>query len=283
MTRLFFACCLVVTIIAFAHFTLYDKAFSQELKGRILKRVTYENEPISFTSIKLQGTRTGTQLFFDTEFIAGDYWLREIFFELQNISGKDIAALEVGIVLRIKGRKLPTGLTMNYGSIHEIEKGTLSVPIIKPNGTIALKLTDYMFGVLEKRLKGYDSLSNITKVSVYPSFVLFSDGTMWVAGSILYPDKDTNNKWIPGSFETSLTRGQSQKNISQGFCQCGGPQTQIEVCCQSETCSISYQRNSIVCNGGSWFCCAVEGPWCDCFGGSCLTCFFVNCETGVCI
>lgn len=165
---------------------------SQEMKVKLLKKVSYQNEPLNFVNIK----NKANPVYLDTEFVADDYWLRDTTFEIQNVSDQNIVAFEISMVVpRTKGRERPTGLIINYGNLLQIERGKITVPPVPPGGKVELKVLNDVFSNWEKLVTAQDQLSNVNKAHIFISDVLFEDWTRWVAGDILYQNPDNKKEW----------------------------------------------------------------------------------------
>ncbi len=200
---------LTISIIGFAVTAIPSQGeqASQESKNRVIKKREYADEPIRFSSIKVKGNEVNLGV----EFAGDDNWLRDISLEIQNVSGKNIVAVEVNIIVNnIKGRIYPTGIPLKYGHMPAPENKSALPQALLLNEKVTLTVASDMFSVLEQRVKERDSLSNIIKVELYPAYVLFEDGIMWAGGQTLYPNKEGNSSWGASrdkSHNTSQSKG----------------------------------------------------------------------------
>lgn len=170
---------------------------------------------------------------------------------------------------------------MSYVSAPDLKNRRLTRTNILTGGRVSLKLTDEMHKVLENRVRVQDSLSNITKAIIFPSFVLFTDNTAWVGGTTLYPEPGKENSWVPKELTLNTSTEHALiANSKTAVCEdCGSPTSSIEICCINGGCSISYYRQGMVCSGASQRCCPYQGPACECFPGTyCTQCMYANCH-----
>jgi hypothetical protein len=214
-------------------------ALSQEQGSKVLTKLPeFDNTPIRISNIRLNG-RT---LSIKERFMSNDQWLKRVEFEIQNISDKNIIALELVLLVQTEKSPNPFGLSIRYGMVDFINGNTIirnaipglddigdsgvgSVSVISPNSTVTLRCSDEEFAKLQNLLSS--GISKIDSASIYIAMVAFDNKTIWRGGHILEKDK-TNNRWVPQdkvskSQPPSLLKQSSPQLNSSSFAQLDRP------------------------------------------------------------
>jgi hypothetical protein len=264
----------------------------------------FKNTPIRISSVKYNKN----ELALDSKFLADDQWLKQIDVEMENISGKNIIAVEFVFLVDVPGRPNPVGLPVSYGTVDIIsdnytKRGVIpgiegadalgkfnSFRKIVQGGKSVLTVRQDTFDALKESV---DSLALITSASLYISSVVFDDKTMWKGGEILVPDESSPELWVPQQ-DTSTSKGQlpfksAPSSIDTAACICGAPQTNNnEVCCSVNevpggSCASFYHHDTLNCNSGNSKCTTYDSVWhCKCFEPreACRNCAYSPCDSG---
>jgi hypothetical protein len=132
---------------------------SQEQRPKKLTKFSgFNNTPIRISNIRLNDQT----LSLEEIFMSDDQWLKRVEFEIQNISDKNIIALELVLLVQTEVSPDPFGLSIRYGivdiangntvirgvipGLDDIENfGVGRVPVISPNSTLTLRCSDEEF------------------------------------------------------------------------------------------------------------------------------------------
>ncbi len=220
-------CSISITLLMAISCLIFSRnALSQEQGPKILTKYPgFDNTPIRISNIRLNDQT----LSFDEPFTSDNQWLKRIDYEIQNISDKNIIAIELVILIKATERANPIGLSVRYGVVDLINgnatmRGAIpgledignsrvgSVPVISPNSKVILRYPNDEFDKLQNTVP---SISTINSAAVYISMVAFDNKTMWRGGHILEKDP-IDNKWMPqGKASKSQPRSQLKQSSLQ--------------------------------------------------------------------
>lgn len=184
-----------------------------QAKERTLKKVSYRDEPVSITKLKVKGTRVG----FNQKFITDDDdWFRNLTVSVNNTSSKTVVFIDLMLTF-----PAPEGATQERAaSDHMIyghyppppgETGTLhpDQPPLKPGDRATLVLTDYEG--TRRFLDQVGKPKSIKEIEVRISEVVFDDGKKWSGGMLFRRDPNNPNIWLP----EPMPRGSVKENPAQ--------------------------------------------------------------------
>lgn len=176
-------------------FTVFAQVKNKQEK--IIKKVTFDNEPIEFLKLESDGKTVKP----DEKFIQEDDWLKDFTIKFKNISGKPIVFVSIVILFPETGPNgLPMSYPLNYG-VHPLSKiiNKDKLRLLAPNNTAEVKLSDEDFKQLKQFLLSRNLLSDLTEVNFRITSVHFEDGTHWAGGTYWIPDPDKAGRFIPAS------------------------------------------------------------------------------------
>lgn len=171
-------------------------------KEKVIKKVSFDNEPIEFLKLESDGKAVKPS----EKFIQEDDWLKDFTIKFKNISGKPITYVSIVLLFPETG---PNGLPMSY----PLRYGVLPLPakygvqpkvvnkeqakLLAPNDTAEVKLSDENFKALKQFLLSRSLLSDLTEVNFRIMSVEFEDGTHYVGGTYWTPDPMNAGKFMP--------------------------------------------------------------------------------------
>lgn len=138
---------------------------------------------------------------FETKFQDSGDWLRRTAFEVENISDKEIIALQI----RLKFPETQaTGNEMNYtfmlgnrpGLPPNVPKNTLPPLSLKKGEKVAIRLASE-YDRMAKFIATRTDITTLNKVQLEASFIFFSDGTAFRIGTFLRQDPTNASRWLP--------------------------------------------------------------------------------------
>ena len=147
--------------------------------------------------VKITNVKTGGRTYaFDERFLAAGDWLADMRLTVQNISGKTIKAVLLGLHFP---ETVNTGIGMvsssRYGPHPITQAENDREPAVGPDKTFEIRIDHEKPGLkrfLETR-QGFDSISRIT---VQLDYVEFDDGTRWSGGQYMKQDPENSKRWI---------------------------------------------------------------------------------------
>jgi hypothetical protein len=175
------------------------KNTTQEQKRVIEKWPSYSGEPVNITTVKnYRGIVEVGKKFSDN-----DNWFEELTISVENVSGKDITYIGIGLMYvrpESQATELPLGDTINYGDRVAALKGS-ALPIkFKSSSGVAvinIKMTAQQYSSTRALLQKVGYPANIKELKIYIEEVLFSDGSAWSAGKWFERDPNDPDKLVP--------------------------------------------------------------------------------------
>lgn len=154
---------------------------------RKIDKMSWRTEPLKILKTKTKGR----QIEIGKNFDEGDDWLKGLVVTVQNISDKAIARIVLDLTFpRLEGpsTEIPTYTIRMMFGLEPTDDGAETLKLVQPNETVDVKLLEVNLPFIAEDLKqlGYPEQINRARISI--GSVTFSDGTMWVGETILYPD-----------------------------------------------------------------------------------------------
>ena len=282
---------LVLVPICFAAGTLTGESADTNptaAKQRVVKRWAFASEPILLTNLQSKGLNVLS----GEPFAADDEWFKGLRFDIENQSTQPIAFLRVYVLLYdVKGYDGALGIPLQWGQPPTLRGGRVVSNPINPlarGSKITLSVTEEMYERIKGLVEKKDSIANVSEVRLLTSSVIYTDGTMWKGGSLLYPDetragvwtekKDElakNSSYLPsnGAFayanvEASASTYAGCKRVSGSF---------FLQCCSGE-CHVTVERTTFASNPGCAMPVAVTVSCQPCSFATCLTQEAAPCE-----
>ncbi len=164
--------------------------------SKTIERRRVPTDPLDISSGQISvGKDKSVRL--NEKFEGSDDWLSEIVFELTNTSKKDIIFFELHVNFP---ETKSSGNEMSYGFYFGLRPGVpgpKAEPLsLMPDQNLTVAFADKydrMKSFLEKR----HTVESLRKVELVTGFVVFSDGTAWIAASFYRQDPDNPRRYIP--------------------------------------------------------------------------------------
>ena len=116
-------------------FTAFAQTKSKSEK--IIKKVSFENEPIEFVGLESDEKEIKQ----DEKFVREDDWLKDFTIKFKNISDKPITFISIVLLFPETGPNgQPMSYALNYGS-RQSSKNSNKTDILSPNNTAEVKLS----------------------------------------------------------------------------------------------------------------------------------------------
>lgn len=161
---------------------------------KIIEQAFTINPQVKVLQIK-DGDKT---LKFNESFEGDEIWLKNLSFQLENISKKPITVLQININFP---ETKASGNLMSY----PIVIGRMPVPdlpvkkaplLLKEKETLEIS-TKEDYDRIVKFIERRQPFSTITKVQFEIGFIVFEDNTSWAAGQFSRQDPNNPRRWIP--------------------------------------------------------------------------------------
>ncbi len=168
---------------------------TQEQDRIIKKRYSYPNEPLRITTVRNQ--RGIIEL--GKKFSDSDDWYKELTVSVENISGKEITYISIGLTLvrpENQAKELPLGHSIMYGNRVAALKRSAK-PIEFKYASIDIKLSEQNYDSIKTMLKNVGYPSSINAIEINIEDVIFGDGTAWATGTWFDRDPNDPDKLIP--------------------------------------------------------------------------------------
>jgi hypothetical protein len=164
-------------------------------KQRVVKRWAFASEPILLTNVRAQNA----SVLSNKPFAADDEWLRGLRFDVLNKSLQSIAFVKVHVLLYgVKGYEGALSIPLQWGEPPLLSGGAVvSQPMdsLAPGNKVSLAVTAEMYARVKGMVEKQDTMANVSEVRLLTSSVMYTDGTVWKGGSLLYPDEKRAGVW----------------------------------------------------------------------------------------
>jgi hypothetical protein len=171
----------------------YPRAQHRE---KAIKELPYPNQPAEIVNIKVKGKAIKSNEKFEGE----SDWLKNVTFEVKNVSKKPITFIRVDIDFpetRATGRLMLHQIFL--GQNPEATSTLGNVPLhLMPEKSLKVSLVS-QHDRIERLLKlRYPSVENMNEINIALGDAIFDDGTAWSGGNIFKrnPDPNSPRKWI---------------------------------------------------------------------------------------
>jgi hypothetical protein len=164
-------------------------------KQRLIRRWAFASEPVSVTGLEAKGRSVQS----DRLFAADDEWIKGLRFDVENTSMQAIAYLKVHVLLYgVKGYGNALSIPLQWGEPPSLRGGEVVSKVGNPlaaGGHVSLSVNEEMYARIKAMVEKNDSMANVCEVRLLTSSVMFTDGTVWKGGSLLYPDETRAGVW----------------------------------------------------------------------------------------
>lgn len=163
-------------------------------------KLAYSRKP----QLKISNLKTGQKAReFDESFVEAEDWLKNLSFQLENVSGKSIVHLVVNINFP---ETKATGSMMSYGITFGQRPGSKirhkpEPMLLKPNEILEVSLNNE-YEKIVKFINSRQSIGSIREAQLEIDFIVFEDKIAWSSGSFMRQDPSNPNRYIP--LETNL-------------------------------------------------------------------------------
>lgn len=166
-------------------------------KIRKIEKRSIKNEPIELVSARV-GSKAFTK---ENQILADKDWLKNLEFDLKNISGKTIVYAEVQIEVGRQGKmQYPLLLPLIFGQIPQSESQSLStytavesLKVLKPNDSVKISIEPSTLEKFTTIFMPQNEITEIEQVRFYFDFIIFDDGLAWSRGRLMR--RNSSNKW----------------------------------------------------------------------------------------
>lgn len=195
---------------------LVSIADAQE-KLRIIRETVLDSSPVIVVSRQVGDKPVDRKHKNRHGIIAGSNWLKQLVFDVKNVSNKNITYISLELVIPktgkmehngrvvrfVFGNRVASAATANRDSSHPLE-------LLKPADVVKLKINDSERTSLETYLNKYE-VQEVENITIDIREVHFDDGTGWSLGIELRQDPLAPQNWNP------LIRGQTKNQRSSSF------------------------------------------------------------------
>ena len=172
--------------------------YAQDSK-KIVRLAPTINPQLKFSDVKI-GEKSVS---LDEDFDAGNNWIENLSFNLENVSDKPIVFLNVNLNFP---ETRTTGNLMSYGKSFGLRPGSKlkssnEPMVLKPGETLKVVLDnekDRIYKFINER----QPVQTIHKIELEIGFVIFEDKTAWTAGAFLRQDVNDSDRYVPIKIET---------------------------------------------------------------------------------
>jgi hypothetical protein len=159
------------------------------------KQMTFPNEPIEISDLKLKGKVVSI----DTKLKEKDDWLNGLTFKIRNKSGKRIVYLSLHILLpetRTAPNQPVLAFPLKYGADPILSRQpTVDAPL-GINDEIEFRIVGPEYENLKQFVEKKTPLKNINFINIDIVMAIFDDDTAWDSGSILRRDPNNPRRWV---------------------------------------------------------------------------------------
>lgn len=167
---------------------------TKDQNERKIKKLTFDNEPVDVISLK----NSQRVLDLDKKFTQNIDWLKDLTIKFKNKSDKAITYFKVELDFpETKASGNIMAFPLSYGFSPAASVKNKKVDAIKPEEDFELTLDDKKLESLKEFIEKRHPLDSLSEIDLRIVFILFDDGTGWSSGSMMRPDPNNSNKFIP--------------------------------------------------------------------------------------
>jgi hypothetical protein len=166
-------------------------------QDRVVSKMWRKPAPLKLRVIK---TRKG-EVKLDQKFADGDDWLKSLSIVLENVSGKTITYVEVGLLFprdaEVLGKTPPLYHTLMYGHHPKAPAAALlNVPplALKPGESITIALSDFDYSYITDNWRKLEPSRSIKDIRLHLYEIFFNDDTGWRVGHWLLNSSDIKER-----------------------------------------------------------------------------------------
>jgi len=174
-----------------------------ETQDRVLKYSKMSNEP----PLEIFNLKTGGRpIVFGEKFRAGNEWVKELSFDVQNVSGRTITHFEVGVFMLSSKPRTPGGsVTMfSYGSNTRFPDVPPTARMA-PGETVHVTYSDESYKSFESMSRSIE-LVDVTEITLRLDVAMFDDDTAWNLGNLARRDPSNPMAWVALGEKSALPK-----------------------------------------------------------------------------
>lgn len=153
----------------------------------------YQNEPVSISNINVQGNPVSI----NSKVTVGDDWLRNLSFDLQNISNKRIIYVSLRLLFPQTAAGGPIlAYPMHYGERPRLPDQARKQAPLAPNEKVEIHINDDAYTKLKNFVETRTPMANISDVQIDVDFVAFDDDTAWATGAFMHRKPGNPTRWV---------------------------------------------------------------------------------------
>lgn len=168
-------------------------AEAQQVETRLLKKqkvAPVEPAPLEFSNLRAGGGAIN----FDQPFQAGDNWVKDLSFDLKNVSGKVITHFRVGLHLHNPNNQQRVVVTMVFHGRNTGMPGVEPSLRIAPGEIVHAVYEDKQYESF-KRMCHQIGLGKVVEATLSIEMVVFDNETAWRNGYLLRRDLSDPLRW----------------------------------------------------------------------------------------
>jgi hypothetical protein len=153
----------------------------------------YPNEPVSITNINIKGNPVNI----NSHVSASHDWLKNLSFDIQNISNKPIIYISLQVLFpQTKTNGPILAYPMHLGERPRSPDQFPRQALLMPNETVKMSINDDAYTKLKNFVETRTPIENISDVQIDVDFVAFDDDTAWATGAFMHRKPGDMTKWV---------------------------------------------------------------------------------------
>lgn len=153
----------------------------------------YQNEPVSISNINVQGNPINL----NSKVIGSDDWLKNLSFDLQNISNKSILYVSLRLLFPQTTATGPIlAYPIRFGERPRFPNQAQKQALLAPNEKAEIRINDDAYTKLKNFVETRTSIANISDVQIDVDFVVFDDDTTWATGAFMHRKPGDPTRWV---------------------------------------------------------------------------------------
>jgi len=171
----------------------------------LVQESKFKDQPIEISEVRVKTKKIELgKVAIDSD----NQWLKELSFDVRNTSSKAITYIQMRLLFeRPNGSGTPSIFPLIRGIDSVIREGKSSTDpddakrtiLVRPGDLVRFKFDDKTYGGLQRFFSDLNREGDVTNVTLYPSRVIFEDGTIWMKGWMAKPDPANPKRLVPAS------------------------------------------------------------------------------------
>jgi hypothetical protein len=168
-----------------------------ETRDRELKISATSNEPLEIFNLRI-----GDQpIVFDEKFRAGDEWVKELTFDVRNVSDRTITYFAFGVIIPSNNPKTAPGSApmFSYGANTRFPDVPATVRMA-PGDTVHVTYSEDLYKMFQSMCRHLE-VSVVTEITLRMEGAMIDDDTLWSLGKLLRRNPSNPVAWINPELE----------------------------------------------------------------------------------